>query len=163
MQRSSLWVAIALLIVSFILGRVRVHPIIRERSFIIIKPDGTERGLAPAIYRILETELGLSRLLEQEISAASVTTLSEHYEEHIDRDFFPSLMSFMQSGPIVTSIWEGGLGTVKAVRRIVGPTDPARASPETIRGRFGTNQQANVIHASDSVASAQREINIWFS
>jgi nucleoside-diphosphate kinase len=134
----------------------------RERSFIIIKPDGVEKGLTDIIYDRFRAELDLQMVLEQSVVQASTDTLSRHYAEHKDRSFFGDLVRFMQSGPVRVSVWEGKRGTVAAIRDLVGPTDPSKASETTIRGKFGSSVQQNVIHASDSIESAKRETDIWF-
>ncbi len=133
-----------------------------ELSLVIIKPDGTALGLREHIYGRFESELGLHRVIELENVTATPAQLREHYAEHVARDFYPSLVDFMRSGPISISIWRGGRGTVSLVRGIVGTTDPKSAGNNTIRGQFGVSSQRNVIHASDSESSATREIQIWF-
>ena len=133
-----------------------------ELSLVIIKPDGVSKGLTSLIYRRLRDELGLELLMEKSFEQASFQILLKHYEEHKDRPFFAPLVQFMQSGPIAVSVWKGKTGTVNAMRELVGPTDPAKAPASSIRGEYGTSVQRNVIHASDSVESAKREIAIWF-
>ena len=134
----------------------------RERSLIIIKPDGVAKDVTDKVYKRFREELELELVMEKLLAQASIETLTKHYEEHRDRSFFKDLLRFMQSGPIRISVWEGKPGSVMAIRDLVGPTDPSKASPTTIRGQFGTSAQTNVIHASDSNDSARREIEIWF-
>ena len=133
-----------------------------ERTLVIIKPDGYQRGLREHIYSRLEKELGLRLVTESVLDLASSDQLAQHYAEHRSRDFYGSLVEFMQSGPIAVSVWLGKPGTVQAVRKLIGTTDPSKSPAGTIRAEFGTSGQKNVIHASDSVDSAAREIEIWF-
>jgi nucleoside-diphosphate kinase len=129
---------------------------------IIVKPDGVAAGHASDIFDILRNDTGIKLVTESRIPLAALEVLQQHYSEHTGREFFPSLVEYMQSGEIVASIWEGEIGSIEKVRATVGATDPAKAAPGTIRARFGTSVQRNVIHASDSAKSAEREIKIWF-
>ena len=163
MRLSSLFVAVSVLVVSYFLRNGKYTPRERERTLVIVKPDGIRLNLVPIIDSILEVELGLARIHHKDTVNASKEVLIKHYAEHAHRSFFDSMMSFMQSGPLAVSVWEGGPGTIQAVRRVVGATDPSEALPWTIRGRFGSSKQANIIHASDGIRSAEREISVWFS
>lgn len=133
-----------------------------ESVLIIIKPDGTSRKLQSIIYSLLESRLMINMERESIVDEAPLTKLERHYAEHTNRGFYPDLVRFMRSGPIAVSIWRGPQGTVNAVRSLVGSTDPQYAEDGTIRKLFGHSKQMNVIHASDSVKSANREILIWF-
>ena len=135
----------------------------KERTLIIIKPDGYAKNLKPIIYKRFTEELGLRLIQDQTVQRIPTETLYMHYCEHAEQDFFPSLVSFMQSGPVIVSLWEGPLGTIKSVRSMIGATNPAQAAPGTIRSAHGDSGQRNIIHASDSRESANREIRIWFN
>ena len=158
-KRILIGVAVAVVTASYLWGNA---PRQTERTFIILKPDGYRLDVKDSVYRRLEDEIGLTMTNEALIPRATSETLTQHYAEHVGRAFFNDLVDFMQSGPIIISIWEGRSGTVQAVRKLIGPTDPAKGSNDTIRGQFGTSVRHNVIHASDSVESALREISIWF-
>jgi nucleoside-diphosphate kinase len=133
-----------------------------ERTLIIIKPDGTSLGIEEPVFDRLKNELGLTLVAIHSPITAQAVRLRAHYAEHADRDFFPSLVDFMQSGPISVSIWSGPRGTVARVRTLVGSTNPASADPSSIRAQYGSSSQRNAIHASDSTESAEREIRTWF-
>ena len=120
------------------------------------------RNLRSPIYGIIESNLNVRKLREIELPQASLHVLQDHYAEHAGRTFYADLLQFMQSGPVAVSVWSGPIGTINAVRSIVGETDPHVAREGTIRNLFGESKQMNVIHASDSVPSAKREIELWF-
>jgi nucleoside-diphosphate kinase len=86
----------------------------------------------------------------------------KHYDVHRERPFFPSLVAFITSGPLVAMVWEGD-GVVAAARKIIGATDPLNAEPGTIRGDFAISISRNLIHGSDAIETAQREIGLWFT
>lgn len=131
-----------------------------ERTFIIIKPDAVQRGLTGEILRRYEAR-GL-RLIGLKFVNAERTTLEEHYAEHRERPFFPGLIQFMSSGPIVVGVLEG-TNAIEVVRATNGKTNPAEAVPGTIRGDLALEKGRNVVHGSDGPESAAREIGIWFS
>jgi len=131
-----------------------------ERTFIAIKPDAVQRGLVGNIVSRFEQK-GF-KLLAMKYLKPSQQLLELHYEEHSGRSFFPSLISYMQSGPVVASVWEG-TGVVSAARSLLGATNPVTAAPGTIRGDLGLATGRNLCHASDSTQSAEREISLWFS
>jgi nucleoside-diphosphate kinase len=130
-----------------------------ERSFIMVKPDGVHRGLVGPIIARYEAKgwrlVGLKVLVPPRALAA------EHYAEHSGRPFFGGLVDFLSSGPVVAMVWEGA-GVVAGGRALIGQTNPAASPPGTIRGDFGLVTGRNLIHGSDSVTSAQREIALWF-
>ena len=130
-----------------------------ERTFVMVKPDGVQRGLIGEVIRRLEQKglkiVGLKMIWIQEELAM------EHYSEHAEKPFFRSLVDYITSGPVVAMVVEGK-DAVKVVRNIVGATNPAEASPGTIRGDFGLDIGRNVVHASDSLESAEREISLFF-
>jgi nucleoside-diphosphate kinase len=130
-----------------------------ERTFIAIKPDGVQRGLVGEIIRRFEnkgfTLVGLKQLQVSRELAES------HYDVHRERPFFGGLVDFITSGPVVAMVWEGD-GVVASARQIIGATNPLTSAPGTIRGDFGVNIGRNLIHGSDAVETAQREIALWF-
>ena len=125
----------------------------------MIKPDAMERALAGEVISRLERR-GLRivaiRLFQMEESLAK-----KHYTEHEGKRFFQSLISYITSGPIIAAVFEG-TGAVDAVRKTVGATNPANADAGTIRGDFGLETGRNLIHASDSLESATREVSLFF-
>lgn len=130
-----------------------------ERTFIAIKPDGVQRGLVGEIIRRFESKGFV--LLGLKMVNVSKELAEEHYSVHRDRPFFPGLVKFITSGPVVAMVW-GGEGVVAAARKIIGATNPLTAEPGTIRGDFGANIGRNIIHGSDAIETAQREISLWF-
>lgn len=133
---------------------------IYERTFVAIKPDGVQRRLVGEIIRRFEKK-GF-KLVGMKIMKASEDLLKEHYIELKEKPFYNSLVKYMSSGPLVTMVWQG-LSVVKTTRAMLGETNPADSAPGTIRGDFCIEVSRNVIHGSDSVESAIREISLWFS
>ncbi len=131
-----------------------------ERTFIAIKPDGVQRGLVGEIIRRFEAK-GFT-LVGLKLLRVSRELAEKHYEVHRERPFFPGLVAFITSGPLVAMVWEGD-GVVAAARKMIGATNPLSAEPGTIRGDFGISIGRNLIHASDAIETAQREISLWFS
>lgn len=130
-----------------------------ERTFIAIKPDGVQRGLVGEIIKRFEQK-GF-RLVAMKFLRASEEHLKQHYIDLKDRPFFPGLVKYMNSGPVVAMVWEG-LNVVKTGRVMLGETNPADSKPGTIRGDFCIQVGRNIIHGSDSVESAEKEIHLWF-
>lgn len=130
-----------------------------ERTFIAIKPDGVQRSLVGEIIKRFEQK-GF-RLVAMKLIQASEDLLKEHYIDLKDRPFFAGLVKYMQSGPVVAMVWEG-LNVVKTGRVMLGETNPADSKPGTIRGDFCIQVGRNIIHGSDSVESAEKEIGLWF-
>ena len=131
-----------------------------DRTFVLIKPDGVRRGLAGEIISRLESK-GL-KLVGARLFLPSGAQVMDQYREHIGKPFFPQLKAYIMSGPVLAMVWEGK-EAVAVVRRLVGATNPAEAAPGTIRGDLALDTGRNVIHASDSPASAAREAAIYFS
>ena len=130
-----------------------------EQSLVFIKPDGVKRRLMSEVIRRFETRgFEFKRLELRQLSSDEVDA---HYQEHIERDFYPRLKEFILSGPILIMILEGDR-VVDTVRKMVGPTDALDAEPGTIRGDLALSKGENVIHASDSPESAKREIENFF-
>merc|ERR1711872_194832 len=130
-----------------------------ERSFIMIKPDGVHRGLVGEIIKRFE-EKGF-KLVAMKFMTASKEHLSTHYEDLAKKPFFPGLVEYMASGPVVPMVWEG-LNVVKTGRVMLGETNPAASLPGTIRGDYAVQVGRNICHGSDSVESANHEIALWF-
>ena len=130
-----------------------------DRSLVIIKPDGVLRGLTGVLLSRLES-LGL-RITALKMIHMSRALAEEHYAPHRDKPFFNSLVAYITSSPVVVAIFEGD-DAVARIRETIGPTNPAVASPYTIRGEFGVDIERNTIHASDSVETAAREVALFF-
>uniref|UniRef100_A0A8C5HU03 Nucleoside diphosphate kinase n=2 Tax=Gouania willdenowi TaxID=441366 RepID=A0A8C5HU03_GOUWI len=132
---------------------------LKERTFIAVKPDGVQRGIIGEIIKRFEQK-GF-KLVGMKMVQASEDLLMQHYIDLKERPFFPTLINYMSSGPVVAMVWEGK-GAVKTGRVMLGETDPAKSSPGTIRGDYCIDVGKNIIHGSDSVESANKEISLWF-
>jgi nucleoside diphosphate kinase (EC 2.7.4.6) len=130
-----------------------------ERTFIAIKPDGVQRGLTGEIIRRFETK-GFT-LVGLKFLQPSRELAEQHYAVHKERPFFPGLVDFITSGPVVAMVWEGD-GVIAAARKLIGATNPLNAEPGTIRGDLGANIGRNIIHGSDAPETAEYEIGLWF-
>nr|XP_004671433.2 nucleoside diphosphate kinase B-like isoform X1 [Jaculus jaculus] len=130
-----------------------------ERTFIAIKPDGVQRGLVSEIIKRFK-QTGF-RLVALKFLRASKDHLKQHYSDLKDHPFFPGLVKYMNSGPVVAMVWEG-LNVMKTGRVILGETNPVDSKPGTIRRDFCIQVGRNIIHGSDSVKSAEKEISLWF-
>ncbi len=130
-----------------------------EQTFVMIKPDGVQRNLVGEIVGRLEKK-GL-KLCALKMIQVSRDLAEEHYAEHREKPFFDELVGFITSGPAVAMIWEG-LGAVQVVRRMMGSTNPQEAASGTIRGDYALFMGNNVVHGSDSLESASREITLFF-
>ncbi|MEG9195447.1 MAG: nucleoside-diphosphate kinase [Candidatus Methanoglobus sp.] len=130
-----------------------------ERTFVMVKPDGVQRGLIGEIISRFERK-GL-KIVAMKMLRISKELAQEHYAEHRAKPFFSSLVGYITSAPVVAMVVEGK-NAVKVVRKLVGATNPSEAEPGTIRGDFGLDLGRNVVHASDSVMSADREIRLFF-
>jgi nucleoside-diphosphate kinase len=130
-----------------------------ERTFVMIKPDGVQRGLVGEVLGRLERK-GL-QLEGIKMVQAGRGLVESHYIEHKDRPFFDSLVSYVTSGPVVAMVWRGE-AAVRTVRRLLGSTDPLEAAGGTIRGDLALSKVMNLCHASDSAESAAREVGLWF-
>lgn len=130
-----------------------------ERTYVMIKPDGVQRSLVGNIIACFEKKglkvAGLKMLrIPRELA-------EQHYGEHRDKPFFTSLVDYITSGPVVAMVLEGK-DAVNTVREMMGATNPLKAAPGTIRATYGMDIGRNVIHGSDSLTSAQREISLFF-
>ena len=130
-----------------------------ERSFIMIKPDGVQRGLVGEIIKRFE-QRGF-KLVAMKFIHPSRDLLEKHYADLSSRPFFPSLCEYMASGPVCAMVWEG-LRVVETGRKMLGATDPFQSAPGTIRGDFCVQVGRNICHGSDAVSSAEKEIALWF-
>ncbi|MBD2312590.1 nucleoside-diphosphate kinase [Desertifilum sp. FACHB-1129] len=130
-----------------------------ERTFIAIKPDGVQRNLVGDIISRFEKK-GFT-LVGLKLLNVSRELAEQHYDVHKEKPFFKGLVEFITSGPVVAMVWEGD-GVVASARKIIGVTNPLTAEPGTIRGDFGISIGRNIIHGSDAVETAQREISLWF-
>lgn len=131
-----------------------------DRSLVLIKPDGIERGLAGTITSRLE-QSGL-KLVAAKMMKIDRSLAEHHYAIHADKPFFKSLLEYITSGPVLATVFEAP-GVVELVREIMGKTDPAQAQAGTIRGDYGLDIEHNTIHGSDSPESAENEIALFFS
>jgi nucleoside-diphosphate kinase len=133
---------------------------VTERTLALIKPDGVERQLVGEIIGRIERK-GLT-IAALELKSVGDDLARAHYAEHEGKPFFPSLLEFITSGPVVAVVLEGPRA-VAAFRQLAGGTDPVeKAAPGTVRGDLGLETQYNLVHGSDSPDSAEREIALWF-
>merc|ERR1711923_526827 len=130
-----------------------------ERTFIMIKPDGVQRGLCGDIIKRFEQK-GF-KLVAMKFMQASEDHLKKHYADLSKKPFFAGLVKYMASGPVVAMVWEG-LNAVKTGRVMLGETNPADSKPGTIRGDFAVQVGRNICHGSHAVESANHEIALWF-
>lgn len=130
-----------------------------EKTFLMIKPDGVQRNLIGAIISRFEAK-GF-KLVGAKLMTVSEELAKEHYSEHDGKPFFIDLIEFITSGPIFAMVWEGE-NIIKVARQMIGSTNPQEAVPGTIRGDYGMIVSKNIIHGSDSLDSAHREINLFF-
>jgi nucleoside-diphosphate kinase len=130
-----------------------------ERTFVLIKPDGIQRGLAGEVISRFETK-GL-KLVGARLLLPTEAQVDDQYREHAGKPFYPQLKKYILSGPVLAMVWEGR-DAIQVARRLVGATNPAEAAPGTIRGDLALDTGRNVIHASDSPESAAREAAIYF-
>jgi nucleoside-diphosphate kinase len=125
----------------------------------MIKPDGVQRNLVGEVIRRLESK-GFA-LVGLKLMSVSRELAEQHYDVHKERPFFPGLVNFITSSPVVAMVWQGD-GVVASARKIIGATNPLTAEPGTIRGDYGVSVGRNLIHGSDAIETAQREISLWF-
>merc|ERR1712121_157931 len=137
-----------------------IYPLLAmaERTFIMIKPDGVARGLVAKIIKRFE-QRGY-KLVAMKMMKADKDLLTQHYYDLREKKFFPSLVEFIGSGPVVPMVWEGK-DVVKQGRYMLGETNPLASLPGSIRGDYSVDLGRNIIHASDSVESANKEIALW--
>ncbi|MEL7359871.1 MAG: nucleoside-diphosphate kinase [Cyanobacteria bacterium J06560_6] len=130
-----------------------------EKSFIMIKPDGVQRGLVGNIISRFETKgfklVGLKQM------SVSRELAESHYAVHKERPFFKGLVDYIISAPVVAMVWEGE-GVIASARKLIGATNPLESEPGTIRGDYGITIGRNIIHGSDAPETAESEIKLWF-
>jgi nucleoside-diphosphate kinase len=131
-----------------------------ERTFVMVKPDGVQRGLVGEIIARLERR-GL-RLVGAKFMAVSNKLAETHYGIHKERPFYGSLIEYITSSPVMAMVWEGS-NAVAAVRQTMGATNPTEAAPGSVRHDFGLEIGRNLTHASDSVENGKGEIALWFN
>jgi len=131
-----------------------------ERSLVLVKPDGVERGLSGEIIARLE-KLGL-KVVGLKMLHADKALAQRHYAVHKEKSFFKNLVDYITSGPIVAVVFEGERA-VEVIRKAMGATDPAKSEKGTIRGDFGLSLEHNTVHGSDAVETAKIEIALFFS
>jgi nucleoside-diphosphate kinase len=133
---------------------------VTERTLVLVKPDGVERGLTGEIIARIERK-GL-KLVAMDLRTVDRALAEQHYAEHVDKPFFESLVEFITGGPLVAIVAEGERA-IAGFRQLAGGTDPVEmAAPGSIRGDFALVTQYNLVHGSDSPESAKREIALWF-
>ena len=130
-----------------------------ERTLVLLKPDSVQRNLSGELINRIE-KIGF-KIIGLKLMILDQTKAHEHYQEHKSKPFFNDLVSFITSGPIIAIAFQGA-DCVKKIRNIMGSTNPSNASPGSIRGDFGISLSMNLIHGSDSVESAKRELKIFF-
>jgi len=131
----------------------------RERTFLMVKPDGVARRLVGKIVTYLEAK-GL-KLVAAKFMKIPRDMAKKHYAEHVGKDFYKSLEDFITAGPVLAMVWEGE-SAISVARAVMGKTDPKEAAPGTIRGDLGIAKTKNLIHGSDGPESAKREIALFF-
>jgi len=132
---------------------------IAERTLVLVKPDGVRRGLVGEVISRLERK-GLT-IVALDLRTMGRDTAEQHYAEHVGKPFYPPLVDFITSGPLVALVAEGPRA-VEAVRNLMGVTDPVKAVPGSLRGDYALEIGQNLVHGSDSPESAHREIGIFF-
>lgn len=131
-----------------------------ERTFLAIKPDAVQRGLIGKVITRME-QRGF-KLLAMKFMLVEKDLAEKHYSEHKGKPFFSSLVSFITSGPLVAMIWEGK-DVIRSVRKMMGKTNPLEAEAGTIRDDFAIDVARNIVHGSDSLETANREISLFFT
>ena len=130
-----------------------------ERSLVLVKPDAVRRGLLGEILSRFERKGLVIEALELRTMDAALA--DQHYAEHVDKAFYPPLKEFMTSGPLAALVLSGD-AVIEVVRAMIGATDGRKAAAGTIRGDLSLSNRENLVHASDSPESAQRELALWF-
>ena len=131
-----------------------------DRTLVLLKPDAVERKLVGEVISRFEAK-NLD-IVAMDLRQLDGEILARHYEEHVEKPFYGELVEFMSRGPVVAMVVEGPEDTWEVVRTMMGATNPRAAAPGTIRGDLGILFTENLVHGSDSLASAEREIGIFF-
>ena len=134
---------------------------VMQREFVMIKPDGVQRGLVGEVIKRFENS-GL-KIIAMKFMKVTMEQAQEHYKEHEGKSFYEGLLKYITSGPVVSMVVEGDEAIKKTREVIVGKTNPLDAAPGSIRGDFGLQIGRNIVHASDKPESAEREIKIYFN
>jgi nucleoside-diphosphate kinase len=135
-------------------------PTASERTFVMVKPDGVQRGLVGEVIRRIEAR-GL-KLAAMKLMQVDKKLAETHYGEHKGKPFYQGLVDFIISGPVVAMVVEGP-NAIAAMRAVNGATNPLNAGPGTIRGDYAVDIGRNIVHASDSADTAAREVKLWFA
>jgi len=130
-----------------------------ERTFVMVKPDGVQRGLVSRVLGAIEAR-GY-KLVGLKMLNVSPALAAKHYAEHEGKPFYEGLIRHITSGPVVAMVWEGK-GVVAGIRAVMGATNPLEAAPGSLRGDWAVSIDRNLVHGSDSPESAEREINLFF-
>lgn len=130
-----------------------------EKTFMMVKPDGVQRGLIGEVVSRMERK-GF-KMLNAKLMHVDRALAQEHYSEHSERPFFGELVDFITSGPAFAMVWSGH-NVIATTRLLMGSTNPAESAPGTIRGDLAVSVGMNIVHGSDSPASAERELALWF-
>lgn len=130
-----------------------------EKTFLMVKPDGVQRGLIGEIVSRFERK-GF-QLVGAKLMQIPTSVAEQHYGEHKGKPFYDELVSFITSGPVFAMVWQGE-NVIATARQMMGATNPKDAIPGTIRGDYGVTVGKNIIHGSDSLESAKREISLFF-
>ena len=131
-----------------------------ERTLLLIKPDGVQRGLIGTIIRRVE-QRG-QRMIGMKLIQVSRALAETHYSIHVGKPFYDNLIDYITSAPVVAIAWQGNKA-VGVVRQVLGATDPTAADPGTVRGDYAVDIGLNLTHGSDSVENGKSEVNLWFT
>ncbi len=131
-----------------------------NKTYVMLKPDAVERRLVGEVISRIEKKGFTIEAMTMEVLTEEKAR--EHYSEHVEKPFFPELLEYITSGPVVGMVVSGP-GVIQAMRTMLGATDPLEAEPGSIRGDFGYSKTMNLVHASDSGESASREIALYFT
>ncbi len=131
-----------------------------DRTLVLLKPDAVERGLVGEIISRIERKN--LKIVAMDLRLLDEATLARHYEEHVGKGFYADLVAFMSRGPVVAMAVEGPEDTWEVLRTMMGTTNPRKAAPGTVRGDLGILFTENLVHGSDSLDSATRELGIFF-
>ena len=130
-----------------------------QRTLVLIKPDGVQRGLIGEIIRRFEAR-GL-QLVAMNLREVGKDFAEKHYAAHVGKSFYKGLIKYITSTPMIAMVWEGS-NAIEAVRQTIGATNPIEALPGTIRHDLAIITSRNLVHASDSIETAEKEISLWF-
>lgn len=135
------------------------NPNVSQTTLVLVKPDGVKRGLVGEVIRRLERKK--LKLIDLRMLTLDRDLAAKHYEEHAGKPFYPELVDFIASGPVVAMAVHGE-EAIWVVRQLMGATDPKKAAPGTVRGDFGLELSENIVHGSDSPEAARRELALFF-